>query len=143
MPLVLAFGCLGRFNAAAADPVYLSTVGPAPFRFQPLPRPVTARPIVTPPATAPQTTAKANPSAISTNAPPPPAISNSVSPTAALAPTNEIDLPASLPSDEVVSPQMLLKYFNRSTNGTGTGIIAPLQLPGQPPPLPSKATYSN
>jgi hypothetical protein len=45
---------------------------------------------------------------------------------------------------DVISPQMLLKYFNKSTNGTGTGIIAPLDLtaPRAQPPS-SKATYSN
>jgi hypothetical protein len=45
----------------------------------------------------------------------------------------------------VVSPQMLLKYFNKSTNGNTTGVIAPIQFsPPQSIGAPSStATYSN
>jgi hypothetical protein len=46
---------------------------------------------------------------------------------------------------DVVSPQMLLKYFNKSTNGTGAGIIAPVDVNTSRPTqaTPSSATYSN
>jgi|HubBroStandDraft_2_1064218.scaffolds.fasta_scaffold402347_2 hypothetical protein len=59
--------------------------------------------------------------------------------------------------DGIVSPQMLLKYFTTSTNGSpkagrnpvSVGVIAPLGFtppmaePGPMPPPSSKATYSN
>jgi hypothetical protein len=39
---------------------------------------------------------------------------------------------------------MLLRYFNRSTNGTGAGILAPVDFapPGAAKPPSSTATYS-
>ena len=46
--------------------------------------------------------------------------------------------------EEVVSPQMLIKYFNKSTNGVTSSVILPADFtppkPAEPPS--SKATYS-
>ncbi len=57
--------------------------------------------------------------------------------------TNEIGGTGDLTPDGVVSPQMLLKFFNKSTNGPSTTVIAPMDFrPPNPTPLPSKATYS-
>ena len=84
--------------------------------------------------------------AVKTNAPPvapltrrpgpranPPAISNTPGPAAA----------ASAP-EPMVSPQMLLKYFNRTTNGISSAVTAPMEFapptPARPPS--STATYS-
>lgn len=46
--------------------------------------------------------------------------------------------------DGVVSPQMLLKYFNKSTNGNAAGVNAPLDFtpPRLAEPPSSKAEYS-
>ena len=60
--------------------------------------------------------------------------------------TNEVntEMPP-LEPDAVVSPEMLLKYFNRSTNGASMEILAPMNvIPTRlPEPPSSKATYSN
>jgi hypothetical protein len=60
--------------------------------------------------------------------------------------TNQaVVLPEPARHDDVVSPQMLLKYFNKSTNGATTGVLAPFEFSppqtGEPPS--SKATYSH
>lgn len=129
---------LGTGLGAGAAPVYLSTVGPAPFRFQAPPRPPT-RP--TPPAPA-LVGPESAPVSTATNTPPP-AVTNTAPPPAA--DTNALNVVNPPKSDEVVSPQMLLKYFNRSTNGIGSEVITPLTvpLPSQSAPPASKATYSN
>jgi hypothetical protein len=79
-------------------------------------------------------------------APPTPVVEQTPAPTPSPAPAAtdmNADTGAPAPA-EVVSPQMLLKYFNKSTNGASTGIIAPLDLSApNPQPRPSQATYSN
>ena len=47
-------------------------------------------------------------------------------------------------SEPKISPQMLLKFFNRSTNGTAGGIIAPVDFapPTVPKPPSGSAMYS-
>jgi hypothetical protein len=43
----------------------------------------------------------------------------------------------------MVSPQMLMQYFNRSTNGAAAGIMAPVNFAPPAAPSPSStATYS-
>jgi hypothetical protein len=51
---------------------------------------------------------------------------------------------ASSGSAPQISPQMLLRYFNRSTNGTAAGIMAPVDFapPGAAKPPSSTATYT-
>jgi hypothetical protein len=147
--------CLALPALAASGPGYLATVGPAPLRFwspsRPKPAPVVTN---TPPVTATPTEivtpnpydflAAFNASQSATtrsNAENPG--DNPAQPAEA---TNEMDSSTQPPQPgDVVSPQMLLKYFNKSTNGTGTGIIAPLDLstPRATPAPSSSATYSN
>ena len=130
---------------ASAGNGYLTAVGPEPLRFElpanparPFPR--ASRPPT--PVAAPAT----NDSIQQVPATPPAATLPTVIPQIPpAATTNEVDATSGAKPDEVVLPQMLLKYFERSTNGTGTGIIAPMVLPPTRPPVPpsSSATYSN
>jgi hypothetical protein len=74
---------------------------------------------------------------------PPPAVEPVVM--EAASDTNQIQS-LTLPSnpDEVVSPQMLLRYFNKSTNGASASVIAPMEFtppPAAPAPS-SKASFS-
>jgi hypothetical protein len=130
---------------------YLRVVGPAPLRFRPPPHPASL-PSVPPPAPAEASPAPVVPAVAVPDfsvvpsllpTPPAPAPATTQAPTAPSSDTNPVIEPAR--SEDVVSPQMLLKYFNKSTNGTTTGIIAPIQFaPPQPGSAPSStATYSN
>ena len=134
-------------SSGAAAPGYLATVGPAPLRFRSLITVVTPRsqPIVTvnqpPVATVVTNESAATPAphvTLDTNSP-------VIVPPTPAAITNEVYMTPALRPDDVISPQMLLRYFNRSTNGTSTTILAPLNVtpakPAEPPS--SKATYSN
>jgi len=130
------------------DSGYLRVVGPAPLRFRPTPRPIST-PLVPPPEASPAPTmpAVATPdfSVVPNLLPMPtaPAPVTFQAPPAATTETNAVIEPPR--AEEVVSPQMLLKYFNKSTNGNTTGVIAPIQFaPPQPTGAPSStATYSN
>ncbi len=133
--------------ALADDSGYLRVVGPAPLRFRAKPAP-----LVTPPAPVETSPAPVVPAVVTPDfsvvpnllsIPTAPAPVITEAPTATTSDTNAVIEPAR--SEEVVSPQMLLKYFNKSTNGTTTGIIAPIQFsPAQPASAPSStATYSN
>jgi hypothetical protein len=127
---------------ALAEPGYLAVLGPAPLRFLPAARQVshTSAPTATntpPTAVQPLGGSPAMPGAGNPPTVPPPQIP---------AETNEVSTPTPpLEPEAVISPQMLIKYFNRSTNGAPTEIIAPMNLgtphPSEPPS--SKATYSN
>ncbi len=141
--------CLAVPALAWSGPGYLATVGPAPLRFwspvhvKPAPVAVNTN---TPPAVAAQTPAPdpydflaafGSPTSVPVPAPMQPATTN-------------VDMNAASQTQapqpgDVVSPQMLLKYFNKNTNGTGSGIIAPLNLSpaNNPTPPPSSATYGN
>jgi hypothetical protein len=143
--------CLILPALAWSGPGYLATVGPAPLRFWSPPHPKPA-PVVTntpPPVVSTQTEtpdpydlfgAFGNPTSVPTPMPMQPAATNVEMNAASEAPQ-----PGALQPGDVVSPQMLLKYFNKNTNGASTGIIAPLDLsvphPAQAPS--SSATYSN
>jgi len=128
---------------ACASPGYLPVVGPAPLRFRPVlqpsrhvpappaasttePNPIPEKTKIVEPVTAPATL-------LSAPAPEPPVAAGQ---------TNAVVEP-SRPED-VVSPQMLIKYFNKSTNGSSTMITAPIDFTpprsGEPPS--SKASYS-
>lgn len=63
--------------------------------------------------------------------------------------TNQIgEIPlSSIPNqnNEIISPQMLLKYFSRNTNGVSSQVIMPMPMnafPQNPPTIKSKASYS-
>jgi hypothetical protein len=137
--IVLA-GALAVAGFAAASPGYLPCVGPAPLRFRP-PPPVINQIVLAAPEVEPVPTVASpvpfGPMPELPPAPPPtepPAIINHVS----------SGIPDTTRPEEVVSPQMLLKYFNKSTNGTSSSVITPLDFtpPKSPEPPPSKATYS-
>jgi hypothetical protein len=123
-----------------ADAVYLRTVGPAPLRFRAvvkaitkivaLPPPEPPKPVATLPTNGVDKTAVA---AVPAEGPD------------ATAAVEEIDATSeSSRASEVVSPQMLLKYFGKSTNGGAAGFSVPFEfIPPPPPELPSsKAEYS-
>ena len=133
----------------ASGPGYLATVGPAPLRFFSLPKPA--------PAPAPAATAPAdanlpempNPydviNAFNSNVNARASVPMPTTPQPEQTPNVDMNAATQPPQPgDVVSPQMLLKYFNKSTNGTGTGIIAPMDLSNpQPTQPPSSATYGN
>jgi len=134
LPLLLA-AYMGVLASGGADTAYLPVVGPSPLRFRPafklninvvmLPLPAPVKPVAALPVEKapiqPVTMREPVPTTEQTNA------------------TVEPPQP-----DSVISPQMLLKYFNRSTNGNAAGVSAPLDFtpphPVEPPS--SKAEYS-
>jgi hypothetical protein len=137
---VLAFSVL-------ASAGYLPVVGPVPLRFRQPALPATnlVRMTLPPPETEPATAsipdnAEAKKTAPAPN-PPPAAPPPAASPTVATNPAEPAATPASEP---MISPQMLMKYFNRSTNGVSGGILAPVDFapPAPAKPPSSTATYS-
>jgi hypothetical protein len=148
---LLCLLCLILPALAWSGPGYLATVGPAPLRFWSPARPKPA-PVVTnaAPADVSAQTDASNPNdffaafgasaSVPTPMPMQPATTNVEMNAASEAPQS-----GALQPTDVVSPQMLLKYFNKNTNGASTGIIAPLDLsvPHNTPPPSSSATYSN
>lgn len=137
----LAFG-------VSATPGYLPAVGPVPLRFRPAAQSVTnlVRMPLPPPDLPPPEPSTPSTPAIPSTAPAPSKQPPSVLPAASLPPTNAPVEPNAVPSgsEPMISPQMLLRYFNRSTNGVGAGVIAPLQFapPASTTPPSSTATYS-
>ena len=127
---------------------YLRIVGPVALRFLPVPAPVTNQ-FVLPPPPPPVLEIK-----VDTNAPvfpPVPASAHEeITNEASSAPPPPLPEPPR--QDEVVSPQVFLKYFNKGTNGIGnngtngvsTTVVAPLDFnpPKAPDIAPSKATFS-
>jgi hypothetical protein len=146
---------------ASTGPGYLATVGPAPLRFwspsKPKPAPA-ASPAVSNEAATPNSydflaafgapTPASAPAPDATNAPPAASTDMNAASQAPQFNAPQQGAPqfnAPQPGD-VVSPQMLLQYFNKNTtNGVGAGIIAPMNMsvPNNPTPPPSSATYSN
>ncbi len=63
---------------------------------------------------------------------------------AAVVPTTEAQPAAQPTPDSAVSPQMILKYFSQSTNGTATSVYAPVGFtpPHAETPPSSTATYT-
>jgi hypothetical protein len=128
--------CAGNDQCA-----YLPAVGPSPLRFfAPLAPPV--KTFTPPPPPAPEP-----PKPVKVELPPPTPPPAAVIPEPA-AVTNQAISGFSQPAqpEEVVSPQMLLKYFNKSSssNGVSATVIAPLDFtPPKPAEAPSsKATYT-
>lgn len=150
------FGCFRQLTLAgavltglalgvSASPGYLPAVGPAALRFRAAVEPATN--LVRMPLPSPET-----PPAIQL---PPPVAAVPAAPVvapapvvlaASSAPTNSAPEPdpGSATSGPQVSAQMLLKFFNRSTNGAAAGIIAPMDFapPGTAKAPSSTATYS-
>jgi len=125
----------------SAGPGYLKNPGPAPLRFQPVPQPITVRPVLPPPPVeTPETNSVAQTNAVETLA-----VTTMVSTTPAIELPVQTNLVIGVPTDEeTVSPQMLLKYFNKSTNGPTTTIIAPFNFAPPRSSVPSStATYTN
>jgi len=154
------FGCLRHWAGAgavftglvcgvSAAPGYLPAVGPAALRFRPAAPSGTnlVRMALPPPDVAP--TILSTPStntAADTEVKPATAAAPPASAALILAATNTPPQQEAAPfgSEPLISPQMLLKYFNRSTNGAGSGIIAPVDF-APPPAAPARsstATYS-
>ena len=145
--------CLALPALAWSGPGYLAIVGPAPLRFW-SPSHVKYGPVVaatnTPPSAVSAQTETPDPYDFlaafgSPTAVPVPAPMQPVAPDIEMKAVSANPQQGALQPGDVVSPQMLLKYFNKNTNGTGAGIIAPLNLTpsSNPQPPPSSATYSN
>jgi hypothetical protein len=120
-PLIIT-ACTGILVSAWADTAYLPTVGPSPFRYRPIFEPTTNK--VAPPPTMPALL----PVQLPVEKPEKPAVPAPVPPSHDSAPaTDRADAVVESPqSDGVISPQMLLKYFNKSTNGNAASFGAPL-----------------
>ncbi|HZQ45620.1 MAG TPA: hypothetical protein VFC07_01300 [Verrucomicrobiae bacterium] len=137
---VIAAAYLSVLILGRADTAYLPAVGPSPLRFRPDFKPV-AHIVYSPPPTVsqpdvPLPAQKVEKVSVPVPPTPPP------EPIPAIDKTNGIVEP---PRPEgVVSPQMLLKYFNRPTKGNSAGVSAPIDFtpPPSAEPPSSKATYS-
>jgi hypothetical protein len=123
---------------------YLQRIGPAPLRFSEPKPPQVFFTNSAPAAVAKNESGPADADVPDFLAPPtslnPAEIGQAVTYTAKSAPVSQPSQPA-----EVVSPQMLLKYFNKSTNGSVTGVVMPVEFAAPQPsaaPPSSSATYS-
>lgn len=144
----LCFILLSTFSAAAlasADTGYLPRVGPAPLRFQSVPKPATNHYLLPPREPVPEPQPVAAKSEVK---PPAPAVTASA-PGETTVISSQIPASATEPdpvpgrSEDVISPQMLLRYFSKSTNGTSTSIVAPIQFtPPKTETPPSKASFT-
>ncbi len=134
---------LGLGMVAWAGQGYL-VAGPVALRFSPpakpaQPLPYSALAPVAKPETTNTTPAAVEHHAAVTNAAPT-VMAHQPEPVPVVVQTN---LVVGVQADpDTVSPQMLLKYFNKSTNGASSTILTPFNFapPTQPPA--SKATYS-
>jgi hypothetical protein len=133
------FAALSVAAAASPGPGWLPLAGPTPLRFSPAPRPRDNRFVLPVPVPAPEpapVVSQANKAPPASSAPEPPASIPRAGNGMAQPPVE------SSPPDAVVSPQMLLKYFTKSTN-SAVPVAAPLDF--TPPKAagapPSRATY--
>jgi hypothetical protein len=138
LPFVL-FAVLSVAAAASPGPGWLPLVGPAPLRFSPAPRPCAKRFVLPDPVPAPE------PAPVVSQVHKAPPMSSAPEPPASILRTNNgmAQPPVeSSPPDAVVSPQMLLKYFTKSTNSTAPA-AAPLDFtpPKAAETPPGRATY--
>ncbi|MBI4326260.1 MAG: hypothetical protein HY674_13495 [Chloroflexi bacterium] len=134
--------------SVAAGSGYLAVIGPKPLHFQ-TPATLVRESVVLPPLVMreeePATLKESQP--FPPVPPLPPPVPLAVKPESVLAPvTNEI--PASTGTDtNMLTPQMLLRFFSQnpaSTNRTGAAVFVPAGFaPAQAAPIPSSsATYS-
>ena len=137
---------MGFFGVTAiwAAGGYLPQVGPASLRYRPLPQPAArqisqrilfecpaAAPLPPPSVTLPVPTAPAAPATVPVPVTNPPAVEYDARDFGGAA----MRMPR---PDLMISPQMLIKYFTPSTNGSGTGAGAPVGFtpPTAAPPAP-------
>jgi hypothetical protein len=115
---VVLIAFLGVVAAASTGPGYLPRVGPVPLRFSPAPRPRLNRFVLPVPAPAPEPVP-----VVSQVEKAPPAHSLLLPPISPEPPAGVLAQPPvdSSPPDTVVSPQMLLKFFSKSTNTAPSG----------------------
>jgi hypothetical protein len=138
-----------------ADRGYLVASGPAPLRFLPAPEPplrlaheAAPEPVEHPIQTnivvdhSNEIIHVASPLPLFTFPSYDPYYPQSQSPPANIQ-TNSV--PGVVQEGDVVSPQMLLKYFNRSSNGVSSSVFLPMNMPSAPPVQTgsSKAGYTN
>jgi hypothetical protein len=138
---LIAVAYAGILVSTWADIAYLPAVGPSPLRFRPAFKPRTNS-VVSPSLVLAHSGAPVPPKkAENPSAPIPPTGVHDPAPT-----TDQTNAPIVEPprSDGVISPQMLLKYFNKSTNGNAAGVNGPLDFTPPPTlePPSSKAEYS-
>jgi hypothetical protein len=133
------FAALSLAAAASSGPGWLPRVGPTPLRFSPAPRPCAKQFVLPVPVPAPEpapVVSKADKAPPASSAPEPPAVILQAGNSMAQPPVE------SSPPEAVVSPQMLLKYFTKSTNGAASTAapldFTPSKAAGAPP---SRATY--
>jgi hypothetical protein len=142
--VMVSLGILAVSPIHAADPGYLPRIGPASLRFRSVPTAATNQLVLSAPEPDPE--AELEPTAPKDDKPTAATIPAPTPTPAPAAIVNEVSSGPTEPTppDEVVSPQMLLKYFNKSTNGTSSTVIAPLDFTPPKPvePNSSKATYS-
>ena len=136
LSLVL-FASLGVAVAASSGAGYLRRVGPAPLRFSPVLPPPRACRFVLP---APVPVAEPSPIAAQiekaqASAPKPSAIVSQATSGAAQPPMEPV------PPDVVISPQMLLRYFNPSTNSAAVGAPMNFNPPKAARPSPGPAAF--
>lgn len=137
--------CLALFAMSAfAHPEpngYLASIGPSGLRFCSVPRPFTnifVLPVIKPATNEPPTVAtNSEPSHVVPTA-------SATVPDAGTNQTQNVNVVDPGVPTNVVSPQMFLKYFSKSTNGAANAtIITPLDFtPPRASPAPSSATYS-
>jgi hypothetical protein len=138
--IIAAF--MGILISSWASSPYLPTVGPAPLRFRPAFKPNTNVVVRLAAVPAPKPVVQAGAVEKVEKATPP----------ALLAPAHDA-APTNDPSDAVIesvgsattiSPQMLLKYFNKPQNGAAVGTNAPVDftLPRAGAPPSSKAEFT-
>ena len=137
----------GLGTVVLASPGYLPVVGPVLLRYRTpasptvalvrMPLPPADVPPVEEPAPEP-VAAKPAPAAAPAPAPAPMVLQ-------ATTPPSPAEPVAAATGEQMVSPQMLVRFFNRSTNGGGAGIIAPMDFtpPAPTSPQSSTATYSS
>jgi len=119
---------------------YLPKIGPAPLRFQA-------------PGKGPDISALLPPLAMSDPAPleefiGPPASTNApvaIEPLADPAPAPQEPRVTAQPSEPLLSPQMLMQFFNRDATNHNVNVLVPYQFnppPANIPAPPSRATYN-
>jgi hypothetical protein len=139
----LSFVLIAALSVAAAaspDPGWLPRVGPVPLRFSPALRPRANQFVLPAPAPAPEPApivSQAEKAPPASSAPKPPAVIPRADNGMAQPPVE------SAPPDAVVSPQMFLKYFTKSTNSPAPA-VTPLDFtpPKAAGPPPGRATDS-